>query len=163
MLGPKPARLGPAVGLTLASSVLALTATAAPPAAPELSVSGDAGAGHLTLAWSADPLGAGGAFILEEADRADFSDARERYRGRAQGTVISGLPDGERHYRVRAIGGGELGGEPGPWSKPVHFKVSHHGLDLALTLLGLGGLVFFALVGYLLTATRRLAAERTTA
>lgn len=178
MLGPHVVRLGRAAGPLLVLSGLGLTgpvAQAIPPAAPELSVSGDPGAGHLTLTWSpvhpdgagtgeaaspettADaPLGPGSVFELVESEQADFGTTRERYRGRDRGTVLSGLSDGARHYRVRVMGPEGTSA----WSQPVRFEVAHHAFDFALKLLALGGLVFFALVAYLIVATRRLAGEQ---
>lgn len=69
--------------------------------------------GTLTVSWSQpeDRL----SFVLQEANRPDFGDAREVYRGEARQATFYGRPVGDYYYRVRALSG--INGSH--WSAPV--------------------------------------------
>jgi len=93
-------------------------------------------AGYYQLGWQADA----GDFELVEATRPDFTDARLLYQGPDLATVLSGKPDGDYYYRIRAL---DADGAS-PWSEAVHVTVRHHPLARALTFLVLGAIVFVA-------------------
>lgn len=91
--------------------------------------------GNLKLSWSA---GNGSTYILERSQSADFLQSAVRYRGPDRARFISGLPDGTYFFRVKAVNG--------KWSAPVTVNVRHQSLDLALTLFGIGAVVFLLTV-----------------
>ena len=105
-------------------------------------------AGFYQLTWSGETAAG---FELEEATRADFAQARLLYRGPDLATVLSGKPDGDYHYRIRAIDDGTRS----DWSAPVHVEVRHHSLARALTFLALGAIVFIATVVLILRGEAR--------
>ena len=120
--------------------------------APSLSVRGDGSAGHATLTWTALEGDSAAEYMLQESTSADFSEAYTRYQGPHRSSVVSGLLDGTYYFRVRS-----RQGERHPWSSwsaTEHFKVEHHPLPLALTLLGLGALVFGLTLAFLFTSAR---------
>jgi hypothetical protein len=115
------------------------------------SVKGDAKAGYATISWSAPKQATKQAvsFELQHARNASFGDAKLRYRGPHQASMLSGLPDGTHYFRVRSLG---KGGQPlASWSKPASFVVAHHSRRFALTLFGMGALVFALIVVFLLS------------
>lgn len=126
----------------LVVGLLGGVAHAAP--APELGTgTTEATAGYYRLTWSGDsarePV-----YTVQEAPSAEFHSTRTVYRGRNGATVLSGLPDGERYYRVRARYGD---GEVTPWSEPVRVRVDHHPLSRAWTFFGVGAVVFLSTLG----------------
>ena len=124
------------------------------PATVELGGTGDPHAGHVTLAWEPAPGNAAGwVFQLEEGAASDFSDASLRYEGPHRSSVVSGLANGERHFRARARR--SSGGQWGPWSAPFTFRTEHHSLGLASGLFGLGAVVFALTAGFVVLASRR--------
>jgi hypothetical protein len=78
-------------------------------------------------------------YELQRATKPDHSDAKTYYRGPDLATYISGLADGRYYFRIREVAG-EL--PQSDWSTTVEVAVEHHSLNLALTLFGIGGLVF---------------------
>ena len=79
-------------------------------------------------------------FILQQADTANFSNAEIIYKGPDRASFVSGLPNGNYYFRLRAINSADE--MASSWSKPVVVKVRHHSLFLALTLAGVGAFVF---------------------
>ncbi len=77
-------------------------------------------------------------YRLEQATRADFADARLRYEGPDPASVLTGLREGDYHFRVRATG---PDGESGPWSEPLVLHVEFMGRRTLTLLLVTGGLV----------------------
>jgi hypothetical protein len=107
--------------------------------APRLSVdSAVATAGFFQLSWEIDAE----QVELQEAADQDFRNPTTPYIGPDRAAVISGKPDGQWYYRVRAANGSETG----PWSAPIEVNVSHHSLARALLFLALGITVFVAIV-----------------
>lgn len=96
-------------------------------------------AGFYQLQWSAATVAD---FELQEATDAGFADARTLYRGPDLATVLSGQPDGDYYYRIRAVDNGD----GSPWSGTVHVEVQHHSLARALRFLAVGAIVFVALL-----------------
>ncbi len=98
----------------------------------------------MTLAWVADGEVEGGEYELQQSDDSDFSRAVTRYRGPDMGSVLTGLVEGEYHFRVRETGAGA------EWSPPVSVKITYMEKTRVVLLLCLGGFVFVATVGTLL-------------
>ncbi|MGW8246714.1 MAG: fibronectin type III domain-containing protein [Acidiferrobacterales bacterium] len=92
-------------------------------------------AGYYQLHWANQHAGS---FVLEEAKKPDFTDARILYQGPDTATLVSGRKNGTYFYRVR----GEDAGND--WSNSVQVKVVHHPLSRALLFFSLGALVFLA-------------------
>lgn len=139
-----------------AAAALALTWAAASEAAPRLQASATERApstdGTFTLEWG-DPDASEPIYEVEL--RGPEAEAYELwYRGPATQSFVSGLPDGDVRVRVRAA---EASDEPrwGAWSEVSTVPVRHHSMGKALALLGLGGLVFLLLVGYIVQASLR--------
>jgi hypothetical protein len=91
-------------------------------------------AGFFSLSWSGAER-----FELERATGPDHADARIIYRGSDTTTTVSGLPDGEYRFRIRAEGSSA-------WSDEAVVVVEHHALSRALLFFALGAGVFLALV-----------------
>ena len=110
-------------------------------------------AGHVRLAWQV-PATADGeklAFELQKASNPAFGEAKTVYVGPDRASFLSGLPDGEYHFRVRT----KLSGRVSDWSAPVVVRVQHQSLDLAFTLLGLGAIVVIATIGVVVLGNRQ--------
>jgi hypothetical protein len=88
---------------------------------------------------------------LQESLHADFSDPVTLYRGADRATMLTGRPDGEYHYRLRAL---HQDG-PGPWSQTLRVEVRHHPLSRALLFFAMGALVFLATLAAILAGNRR--------
>lgn len=107
--------------------------------APTLSSDTDiAGAGYYRLSWETDyPK-----VELQEALDASFAGATSIYSGSDHASLLSGKSNATYYYRVRGIDADD----PSDWSQPVSVKVAHHSLDRAFSILGLGFVIFLALV-----------------
>ena len=115
--------------------------------------------GVVNLAWEADTEGT--AFELQQSSDRAFpeSETRSRYQGPDPGSVISGLPEGSHHFRVRHI---PVEGAPGEWSNPVEVRVEYMGTIWVITLLIFGAAVFLATLTAIITGhlrTRKSTAE----
>jgi len=128
-----------------ALAVLALAAAGGPAAAvpPRASFDGadtiTTTEGHATLSWSVDgPARQDLRFALEQAPTARFARAEERYRGPDRGSFVSGLPEGDTWFRVRAI---DAEGRAGAWSAPVRIEVAYPSMTLVARLFALGAVV----------------------
>jgi hypothetical protein len=129
--------------------VLLLASPGASLAAPTLETDTQlATAGYYQLQW--DGTGATD-HELQESPQADFSDPVTLYQGSDRATMLTGRPDGEYHYRLRALH--EDG--PGPWSKTLRVEVRHHPLSRALLFFAMGALVFLATLAAILVGNRR--------
>jgi len=123
----------------LAVTGLLVSSALAGPSAPRLSADTEiATAGYFRLTWTSgtEP------FELQEASVPDFRNPDTVYRGPDRASVISGKPDGILYYRVRSV----ASSQPGAWSDAVTVTVAHHDLSRALMFLGLGVIVFIAIV-----------------
>lgn len=87
-------------------------------------------------------------FELQSSSEADFSQAQISYRGRDQATFLSGLPNGDYYFRVRAKYSETL--LPSVWSEVWAVRVQHHSLKTAILLFSLGAGMFLLLLGVLL-------------
>lgn len=101
--------------------------------------------GHVKLVWRVpdapeDPLWQ---FEVQVDSAATFPEPTQLYRGPDLATFVSGLPDGEYYYRIRVVGP-EVD-QPGPWEQ-AYVRVEHHPLSLALTIAGIGSVVFLLTV-----------------
>lgn len=92
------------------------------------------------------------AFELQQDVSADFPDPITRYRGNDRGSFISGLPEGDFFFRVRAVRGE---GETGRWSEPLRVTVRYHSLAWAFFLFGIGAVVSLATIGLVVVGDRR--------
>ena len=117
-------------------------------------------AGHVRLKWDfRDEALSNGAihFELQQAKDPAFEISRTIYTGPDLASFISGLPNGEFHFRVRAQT--ENGSLVSAWSQPVLLKVQHHSLQLAFTLFGVGAVVFLATLALVFFGNRRTGKE----
>jgi hypothetical protein len=97
--------------------------------------------GHVKLVWdvAARQEEKQWAFEVQVDSTAAFEAPTLLYQGPDKATFISGLPDGTYFYRIRVVGP-EIDA-PGPWEQAV-VTVDHHSLNLALTIAGIGSVVF---------------------
>ncbi len=121
---------------------------------PHLDIAADERAGHATISWELDDTSSRtGTFELEQSARADFTEATVTYTGPQSSSVVSGLPNGVRFYRVRhRPAGRESWGE---WSQPKELRINHHSRRVAGGLFGLGAVVFLLTAGFITRAARR--------
>jgi hypothetical protein len=101
-------------------------------------------AGFFILSWSGAE-----SVEIEQASGPGHADARIIYRGRDTSTSLSGLPDGQYRFRIRAEGDAD-------WSDEAIVSVEHHPLGRAFLFFGLGAVVFLVLILFI-TRGRRLA------
>jgi hypothetical protein len=122
--------------------------------APELSVNPmQSSDGKATISWS-QPDGAS-IEIQKSRDKA-FAVQTNLYRGQDNATVVTGLSNGEYHYRGRLV---YPDGQSSSWSDPVRLSVEHHSLTRALSFFALGALVFIATLLLIFVGARRHGAE----
>ncbi|MBD3403989.1 hypothetical protein GF420_13945 [candidate division GN15 bacterium] len=119
--------------------------------------------GTIRLLWSVDTLESlpdSLHFELQQASDSLFRSVKTRYTGPDMATYISGLKDGKYYFRVRTVD--QTDAQTSPWSQMMEVTVEHHSLNLALTLAGLGGVVFLLTVAVVVYGTRTTerAAER---
>lgn len=142
----------------LLAAALGTAAVAAPGAAPAPALESDvaaATAGFYRLVWS--DAGAGvPTYELQESADDSFAAPRTVYEGADQATVLSGKPDGEYRYRVRArLGDGSVTA----WSEPVTVTVAHHPLSRAFGFFAAGAIVFLATLVLIVGGNRRAEGE----
>lgn len=112
-------------------------------------------AGHVRLVWLSDAdleQREDIQFELQQATDEEFETARTIYTGPDLASFISGLPNGDFFFRVRALV--DNGNRAGSWSEPITVKVQHHSLKLAFTLFALGAIVFIATAAMIVTGNR---------
>jgi hypothetical protein len=108
--------------------------------------------GHATLSWAArESGGPARTFELQYSDRSDFDTARTWYRGPDRASFVSGLPEGETWFRVRALED-ELAG---PFSEPIAVEVRYASDAVVARLMALGAVVFLATVATVVIGHRR--------
>lgn len=100
--------------------------------------------GHIRLEWAAerDTI-----FELQQSRTADFADPLTIYRGPDLASFISGLKNGTYYYRVRV--------PDDSWSDTMTIEVQHQSLQLALTLFGVGCVVFLLTVFVVVNGARQ--------
>jgi len=108
--------------------------------------------GVVNLAWEADADIA--AFELQQSPDPEFPEAetRTRYQGPDPGSVVSGLPAGSHHFRVRHI---SADGAHGEWSAPLEVRVEYMATQWVVTLLVFGAIVFLATLTAIITGHLR--------
>jgi len=94
--------------------------------------------GKTVLTWSA-PENA--RVNIQQSADSNFTDPSILYQGRDSATVITGLMDGDYHYRGRIE---TADGSVSPWSSPTSITVKHHSLVRAFSFFMTGLLVFLA-------------------
>lgn len=105
--------------------------------------------GVVTLMWKPAEKSEGLTYELQQSATADFSSFKTRYTGPDLGSVLSGLAEGEYHFRVRVA-------EPqGDWSKPVAIEIKYIERWQVLLLLSVGVTVFVATIATLLAGHLR--------
>lgn len=116
-------------------------AAAAPPPSFSASAPLSSDTGYTTLDWNAS-----GAVVVEQARKADLSDARTIYEGPNHSLFLSGLGGGTYYFSLRD--------ETGARSAPLKLTVSHQSLTQALFLTAIGFLVFIATVAVIFRGAR---------
>lgn len=91
----------------------------------------ESNSGYIQLDWTAVE---GGQYILQRSMQPDFANSQTIYEGPDHASFVSGLDNGTYYYRV--------GDGAGQWSDTLTLTVEHQSMPLALTLFGLGFLVF---------------------
>lgn len=94
--------------------------------------------------WEPDEKTKGLGFELQQSATPDFSETKTRYTGPDLGSVLSGLAEGEYHFRVRAAD------PPGEWSEPVAVEIKYIERWQVILLLCVGVTVFVATIATLL-------------
>ncbi|AIT79542.1 hypothetical protein [Novosphingobium pentaromativorans] len=125
----------------MAVSAIPAAAIAAP--APSFSASEplSSDTGYTTLDWDAS-----GEVVIQQARKADFSDARTIYEGPNHALFLSGLSGGTYYFSLRD--------ETGAQSAPLKLTVTHQSLTQALILTAIGFLVFIATVAVIFRGAR---------
>ena len=105
--------------------------------------------GYQTIRW----------VMLERAARYDVVDARDRlfYSGEQNEAFISGLPDGEHAFNVRAYR--EDGTLIGASRTPVVIVVQHWPMGQAWALLAMGTVVFVVMIGLIVFGAAQTGAK----
>ena len=101
--------------------------------------------GTLTLSWSTTVKADNIEFDVE-LRQPNTPQFESWYRGSAQQSFLSGLPDGIAYARVRIR---QANGPWSAWSAPIDIPIQHHSMDRALGLMGLGFIVFSLLASYI--------------
>lgn len=108
--------------------------------------------GVVTLRWKPMDEGSERSYELQQSQSPDFLSPKTRYRGTDLGSVLSGLAEGEYHFRVRPV-------EPeGSWSEPVTVRIEYISKAKVVFLLSVGVVVFLATVTTLLVGHFRKSA-----
>lgn len=109
--------------------------------------------GSFALKWTSLDGPVSSRFELQQGTRRNFSSAQIIYAGPDRGTYISGLPNGDFFYRIRAVNAQET--NKSPWSSTIHRTVKHPSLDFALSLMSVGALVFISTIGMITLGIQR--------
>ena len=113
-------------------------------------------AGYYQLSWrpgSAQVSHKALHFELQQSATADFQSVKTIYRGPDRASVISGQPDGDYYYRIRAMNDQTSTA----WSRPVVVEVRHHSLVRALGFFATGAAVFFVTLLFIVFRSRHRA------
>ncbi len=87
-------------------------------------------------------------FRLEQSSTPDFSDPKLRYEGPDPASVLTGLREGQYHFRVRAIDSED---QPGAWSEPLVLHVEFMAPGQLAFLLVVGGVVACSTIAAIIT------------
>lgn len=93
-------------------------------------------------------------FELQQALDEQFAQVSTIYKGPDFATFLSGLENGHYYYRVRSMTADKL--QKSSWSTPKTVEIKHHSLTLALSLFGLGAVVFLATVWIVIQGSREV-------
>lgn len=153
--------------ITLTAAIAASTAAQPTPTTPTVDfifppeleesrrlVKGELDAGHFSLAWETDAENA--VFIVESSPDEDFDEAVVYFEGHQRRAYISGLEQGEHHFRIAAKAAEE--DDWGEWSAPASLTVNHHDLRVAFAFAGLGAVLFLCIVAFVVVAPKRVEA-----
>jgi hypothetical protein len=105
--------------------------------------------GKATISWS---LPESASVDLQKSHDLAFSNPVTLYQGVDEATVVTGLSNGEYHFRVRVV---QASGQVSPWSEPVTLSVEHHSLVRAFIFFGIGAIVFIATLFLIFLGARR--------
>jgi hypothetical protein len=131
--------------------------TASVPAPPRFvdGVAVSADEGHVVLSWTPaegdDPAASRLIFELEQSADPAFGNHRLRHRGAERSFFVTGLPEGQVYFRVRAVSGETAG----RWSETIAVDVVYPGRLEVLALVSVGCLVFLATVTAILVGWAR--------
>jgi len=128
------------IGLLLALPAMQAAAQPVLSASPP-----DSSDGVSVISWQAPA--ADQHIILQRATHADFSDARQIYRGSDTASTVTGMTDGTWYFRARL--------DDGAWSEPLAVKVQHHPLGRAFGFFSVGAIVFIGTVWLIVGGSRR--------
>lgn len=109
--------------------------------------------GSFALKWTSPENPVSTRFELQQGTQRNFSSPRVIYAGPDRGTYISGLPNGDFFYRVRAVNAQEP--EKSQWSPPVHRSVQHPPLTFALSLMGVGAIVLISTISMIAVGAQK--------
>lgn len=110
--------------------------------------------GHISLIWTAGEVEEHLWYQLQCSEEESFGNAEVRFEGYDHRSFLSGLPDGDFYFRVRARRGED---QPwGPWSPAIHLRCTHHSMGQAWTLFSVGCLLFVGIVAFVAVYSGRL-------
>jgi hypothetical protein len=92
--------------------------------------------GRVKLIWGS--TGDNYQYLIQQATDSEFNQVKVIYEGPDRASFVSGLKTGTYYYRVKT--------KQGHWSETLVVEVKHHSLSLALSLFGMGALVFLLTV-----------------
>jgi 4-amino-4-deoxy-L-arabinose transferase-like glycosyltransferase len=109
--------------------------------------------GRVVVSWE---LPSDGQVHIQQDRGGDFKTSSTLYRGNDSASVITGLADGDYHYRGRLE---RPDGTYSDWSQRVTITVAHHSLPRALFFFLLGLVVFVATLLLIILGARRHGTE----
>lgn len=139
------------VSLLVSSAALA-QAVAAPAVTLDQASPIRAPEGHLRLSWRVQREVPDLQFELERSRESSFRETTRLDVGPDRASYISGLVDGENHFRVRAV---TAGGAPGPWSPSLLVQVEYPPRRQVLALMAVGAVLLVGTILLVLTGHRR--------
>lgn len=108
--------------------------------------------GSFAIRWSSAQPAAFDQFELQQSRNRDFSEARLIYSGPDRASYVSGLPNGDFYYRVRGVN--TQFNRKSRWASPIRRIVQHPSLEFAVSMWGVGALVFLSTLGVVLSGAK---------
>ena len=105
--------------------------------------------GYAQLSWTVEDDSVHWVYQLEEGRLPGFEDTILRHEGPQHSSFVSGLEDGTSYFRVRARHPDRPDGWS-EWSQTLEIEVQHYSRSFALTLMGIGAVVFLATATFLI-------------